>query len=312
MKTYEQMTQSVLDKAKTQKAAQRRRNNCLGLVAAGLCCIVLTITLFGRQKTPDIPQTDLSVSSTDSIDTAKPRIVLLCAASDKEEPKVMEERVITPYQAELRVRDITGMTEEQIHKIGEEEATYISKMFGTCSDNKAYGQYVLDNAFVTTISLGEFGIKLNDIDMVARLRVTTTENGILHSYPDLNAYNNYTEIERIEGDTIYINTDDFEQSPILPRTLEDRQQLHIDVDGKRLKEILARDKKDMLGLFWHISPWAVRKLNEDPQMDRSQFSDQITIRIEYTDGRVELTKIRMQIDSEGKVCAVLKGTIIGT
>ena len=45
-------------------------------------------------------------------------------------------------------------------------------------------------------------------------------------------------------------------------------------------------------------------------MDLSLFSDEITIQIDYTDGRTERSVIHMLVDSSGQISAVLEGTEI--
>lgn len=178
------------------------------------------------------------------------------------------------------------MTEEEKRQLGKDEVAYIGKMWGDLADESGFGRYMLDNVMVTTISVGEFGIKLDNMDMVARIRVSVTENGTLLSFP------------RVEG----CKTSAY--------TFEDGQQLLIDIDGESLKECLMQNERDTLGLFWTISPWSVTKLDKDPDMDLSRFSDRITITIDYTDGRAEETTVLMLVDSNGQISAMLEGTTV--
>lgn len=320
MKTYEEMTQSVMKKAQTHRAYQKRRNSNLALIMVCACCVAVSVVFINYTNREDNREIALNDSSTATLaDNSTPRLVLLCATSDKEPPRVMEERVKIPYQTELRIRHITGMTEEEISQVEKEETAYTSKLFGLFTEPRAYSRYVLDNILVTTISIGEFEIKLNDMDKVERFRISTTENGMLLTYPDVKLYEHHVS-GYLEGQSLYIETDGdiiVQSRPAGPKsessqdnTAKEDEQLHIDVDGERLKEMLAEKGLDTLGVFWHISPWAVTQLDKDPKMDLSQFSDRITIRIDYTDGRVEVTTICMEIDSSGKVYAILEGTVI--
>ena len=295
MKSYEEMTRSVLDKAQICKAAQKRRNSGVVIVAACVCCAVLTVTLAvqkDRQPGADIKlEASTTVSQNEpsevvGVDAVSPRLVLLCAPSRNDTPRVMEEKIKIPYNGELRVSDISGMTEEEKRQLGKEEAAYIENLWGDFANESGFGRYMLDNVMVTTISVGEFGIRLDAMDMVSRIRVSVTENGSIISYP------------RVEG----CKTSAY--------TFEDDQQLIIDIDGESLKESLAQNGRDTLGLFWNISPWSVTKLDKDPDMDLSQFSDRITITIDYTDGRVEETTVLMLVDSNGQISAMLEGTTV--
>lgn len=296
MKTYEEMTRSVLNKLQTRKAAQKRRNSKLFLTAACLCSIALAVSLLGKIDFFEDPDgdirlegtvtnaTDDNFSATSGSENEAPRLVLLCSASKGETPVTMKENIKIPYKAELRVRDISSMTEEEVKQVSQEENAYIDELFGKCSVGNGYSRYKLDNVLVTTISIGEFGIKLDD--MVARIRVSVTENGAVISFP------------RVEG----CKTSAY--------TFKEDQQLLIDIDGESLKECLAENGLDTLGLCWNISPWAVVKLDETPDMDLSQFSDRITITIDYTDGRVEEATILMLVDSNGQISTILEGTTV--
>lgn len=293
MKTYEQMTQSIIKKVQVHKAEQRKRRTAIASSVACVCFLALLGALIG--KTADVYSGDVTlanptVSSKNPFQDAivTPRVTLLCASSENNAFQVMEEKVKLPYKAELRVRSIAGMTETEKTELGKEEAAYISKMWGDYANESGFGRYMLDNVMVTTISVGEFGLKLDELDKVNRVRITVSENGMLISYP------------RVEN------------GKTSAYTFEDGQQLQIDIAGDSLKACLAEKDRDTLGLFWQVSPWAVTKLDDDPDMDLSLLSDKITIWIDYTDGREEITTVNMKIDSDGKIYAVLEGTDIKT
>lgn len=299
MKTYEEMTKSVMDKAQTRRAAQRRRNNTLILTATCFCLLLVTAVMAGgltddkdsgvKLENPVVSTTNkLTITNKPTISTeiAEPRVVLLCASRDGATTQILEEKIKVPYKAQVRVRDVTGMTEEERKKVAEEEAAYISEIIDLEAFGNGYGRYSLDNVIVTTISEGQFGIKLNDIDAVARIRASVTENGMLMSYP------------RVEG----CKTSAY--------TFAEDQQLLIDIDGEHLKQTLADNALDTLNLLWNLSPWTVPKIDEDPDMDLSQFRDKITIWIDYKDGREETFIISVELDSDGNVYAVLEETVI--
>lgn len=215
MKTYEEMTKSVMEKAEIHKEIRRvrRRNTAVALTTCA-CCLALAAISGGMLKDASnsdrIPTTGNSVmqsvqvhiekdevTAPEQIDTqpeapvvngSKPRITLLCAASNGATPKAMVEKIKIPRTGELRVSNIAGMTEAEKHQLGKDEAVYIAEMWGELADESGYGRYMLDNVMVTTISVGEFGIKMDDVDMVSRIRISVTENGVLISYPRVEGY----------------------------------------------------------------------------------------------------------------------------
>lgn len=301
MKSYEEMAHSVLRKAQAYKAKQTRRNRSVFVAATCLCCMALVIALVGKREKPqtDLPldnsptsktnvfldnNTTSTAGTTEAESDNKPRLVLLCAASQNDIPVVMREMIKLPYKAELRVRDISNASKEEKEQIIKEEDAYLDGLFGGNMAENGYARYSLDNALVTTIHLGTFEIKPENLDTIARIRATVTENGMLISYPRA------------------------KESHTSAYTFEDGAELVIDIDGEHLKQALVENERDTLLLHWNISPWAVTKLDKDPGMDLSAFSDRITITVDYTDGRAEIMTIQMLVDSNGQISAMLEGT----
>lgn len=294
MKTYEEMTESVLNKAKNQIACRKRGFTNIALACACLCCIILVVTLFGEIGTPDMPNGDVLMEeaftnqATEPLgaatgpETDSPKLILLCADSNDASPQIMKQKIMIPYKAELRVLKTAGMNEEEKHQACEKENAYISEMWGDLADESGFGRYTLDNVMVTTISVGTLGIKVNDWDNIARICASVTENGTLLSFPRV------------------------EECKTSAYTFKEDEQLLMEIDGKRLKECLAENGRDFLGLFWTVSPWSVTKLDKNPDMDLSEFSDRITITIEYTDGSIETATILMLVDGNGKISAMLE------
>ena len=295
MKSYKEMTESVLNKAHMQRMRTKRRIRNLTLAGAGLCCIILTAALFSPVKMPSAPSSDMPVKpDTEPVtegtsvmnppETISSGFVLLCADSENGKAKILEQSIMIPYNAEIRVLKTEGLTDAEKRQVYEKENAYVSKLWGDLADESGFGRYKLDRVMVTTISVGTLGIKVANWDTVARIRASVTENGALLSFP------------RVDG----CHTSAY--------TFKEGEQLLMDIDGEDLKQCLAESERDFLGLFWHISPWAVTKLDKDPDMNLSQFSDQITIKIDFIDGSTEEATIHMLVDENGKISVMLAGT----
>ena len=137
MKTYEEMTRSVIEKVQKRKAAQKRRNNIV-LTAVGFCLILVSAVLVGRStegNAPDFSQEDPigitmndTTQNTGSIQMEKPRFTLLCASSGDGSPEIMTEWVKVPCRAEIRVRDVSGMTEEERQELIQEIISLLSRL----------------------------------------------------------------------------------------------------------------------------------------------------------------------------------------
>ena len=293
MKTYEEMTRSVMEKAQIRRSAQRRRNGMLGFTAIGVCCVMLSLALL---DTPDDPQnlhvtlqqlpsgTATATPSEEKEGVARvlPRHLLLCAGAENDTPKVMEENIKVPYNAELRVRDVAGMTAEERKAVIEEEDAYIHRLLGENADESGWSRYCRDNVIITMIQQGSISIAFDDIETVANARISVTQNGYIF-YP------------RISG---------------LKYTQWDETGLTVEVNGDALRKGLAMLEKDNFEMYWQFATGVADQIDADPNMDLSQLSDRITVEIAYTDGRVEVSTICVEVDSTGKVNAVLEETRI--
>ena len=293
MKTYEETTRSVLEKVRIRRAAQKRRKNSLVLTTVSLCLVATSVILLGKQPKVNVPgavQQDHTVATTTppvvNIQPGQPRFTLLCASRDGTASQVLEERIKVPFKAQVCVWNVAGMSKEEHQKIINEKNAYVNQVIGNDKPDNSCGWYSLDNVLVTTICEGQFGIKLNDIDTVARIRVGVTEQGMLMSWPRAEA----------SRTSAYAVSED--------------QTLMIDIAGDTLKQRLEQSDLDTLNLIWNLSPWAVLKIEKDPDIDLSQFHDKITIWIDYKDGTQEVSTISVQLDSEGNVYAILEGTEI--
>ena len=293
MKTYEETTRSVLEKVRIRRATQKRRKNSLVLTTVSLCLVATSVILLGKQPKVNAPgavQQDHTVATTAppavNIQPGQPRFTLLCASRDGTASRVLEERIKVPFRAQVCVWNVAGMSKEERQKIINEKNAYVNQVIGNDKPDNSCGWYSLDNVLVTTICEGQFGIKLNDIDTVARIRVGVTEQGMLMSWPRAEA----------SRTSAYAVSED--------------QTLMIDIAGDTLKQRLEQSDLDTLNLIWNLSPWAVLKIEKDPDIDLSQFHDKITIWIDYKDGTQEISTISVQLDSEGNVYAILEGTEI--
>lgn len=295
MKTYEEMSNSVLEKVRIRKAVQKRRTRIV-MGTVGICCLLLLVTAMGRNTTPQEPAIQMhnptNVLQTDptkqtDVQTEKPNIApsvkVLCATSDGVNFKALNENVKVPCKAELRVRDVTGMSEEERQQVLEAENAYVRETVGEIAEEGGYSRYCLDNVIVTMVSAGEFSIAFDDIEAVSRIEISATENGYIF-YP------------RISG---------------IKYKSWDENGLTVEVDGDKLRKGLAMLDTDTFAMTWSIGRSVADRFNEDPDMEMAQIRDHITIKVAYTDGRVETKTVVMQACDNGQMTILLlDGTLL--
>lgn len=294
MKTYEEMSNAVMEKVQIRKAEQKQRVRVAALCTAGMCCLLLTVAVVSRNVMKGEPAFQIynPINSSQSEPTEStdvkpvtpdltPSIKLLCSVSNSEIPKVLKENAKVPYKAELRVRDIIGMTEDEKERILEEENAYVRQFLGENIEENLYSRYMRDNVIVTMISAGELSISFDDIETVERAQISVTENGYIF-YP------------RISG---------------IKYTKWDENGLGVEIDGNSLRKGLAMLQEDDFVMHWSIAPSVANRLNEDPDMEMAQISDYITITVAYTDGRVETKTVVVQVCDDGQITMfLLEGT----
>ena len=289
------MSNSVMEKVQICNADQRRKRNGIVLCTAGICCLLLIVTALSRNTAPKEPAIQIyNPTTTTQADAMKatcvptvtpsvtPSVQVLCATSNSEIHKVLKENVRVPYEAELRVRDVTGMTELERQEVLEEEKAYVKDRLGENPDENGCKRFCRDNVIVTLISEGELSIAFEDIETVDRIEVSVTENGYLF-YP------------RISG---------------IQYKKWDETGITVEVDGDRLRKGLEILETDNFSMNWTIAPSVADRFNEDPDMEMARISDRITIKIAYTDGSVETKTVVMQACDDGQMTILLlNGTI---
>lgn len=295
MKSYEEMSDSVLEKVRVQRAVQRR-NRRMVLCAASVCCIVLAVSVAANNLKPETPPVqiekptfvekpavDLPISPTEAVNDQQDteRISIWCASSSGS-AEVLRENVSIPYKSELRVRNVSGMSEEERAQVLDEENTYVQQIREKFEQNAGYGRYCRENVIVTRISVGEFSLAFADIESIDRIQVSVTESGYIF-YPRF-AGIRYKEL--------------------------DENGCTVEVDGDKLRKGLEMLETDKFQMVWHFNPSVAELLNENPEMALAQLSDQITITVEYTDGTVETKTVVMQVCDDGRIMAcLLDGTV---
>ena len=291
MKSYEEMTASVLQKAQSRKI-KLARNRKIGLSMLLVGCFSLAIWLVGMVLPVWIARygDNSTISATIGLPTDDTdreeftqRLTLLCAVPSESSAKVMESNVVLPYKAEIRVWDITGMTEVQLQeRILEEERIYKEQMKAIYPEGFHYGRHRRDNVIVTVFSAGCFQIEFEDVNAVARIRATVTEDGYLMAYP------------RAENGSYSAQAGWF----------------GIDIDGESFRQSLTMKQNESLEMFWQISTLVADKIDIDPNIDLAVIEDTITLVVDYIDGREEIVKVHISVDSQGQVSAMCEEMVV--
>ena len=171
MKNYEQMTQSVLIRAEAERMAQKRKRRTLLTAAACLCVVGLTVFAGAKAR------------QTGGEERRESRVSVFCiTANAAEQPQQMLKDGTLPYDAILRVRDITGLSDSQVQALQSADKEYAEEL--AAKDPGEHGKFrwsvtsrKTDRTLVTTIYAGFYYLTVDDYAQVRDISVTTTGIG---------------------------------------------------------------------------------------------------------------------------------------
>ena len=190
MKSYDEMTQSVLVRAEKERIVQKRRNRNIVLsVIAGVCCLTCAILVGMRLNTPE-PQdpmlNDVTVSTapepstteTDPISKKSHEITLLNMSEDGTYVQMVND-VNMPLYAQFRIRDVRGLTDAEIDKVRREEESAANAIFAQIKGDSSIAQFSGHGAVISTFFVGKIGVLIEDFTLVEDVSITTTSVGSL-------------------------------------------------------------------------------------------------------------------------------------
>jgi hypothetical protein len=210
----------------------------------------------------------------------------------------MEPGMMIPLKSQLRVKDVTGMTEAEIEAVAKAEKDYADNLIAAHPDakgpgwmqfNPSHGTDENKHLVVTYIHVGDVIIKTDDISQIESIRATTKNSTLI--FPafsseqrealadDLEAYWNFYDVYPVTQDYM--------------------------ITGESLKG-------------WYYIPYGgiqvtlglgdgvVRYLNEN-LVPLSQISETLTFTVTYVDGTVETHTIDMIFNDNGEIYATYWG-----
>lgn len=167
MKSYEEMTDAVLSRVKVERAAQKRRNRKLAVAA--ICVCFAGLAVFAGAKADQ--------------QARAPRVSVFCvSANASEQRQEMVKGEELPYNAEIRVRDISGLGEQELAELRNADKEYARQIAGQDSEgnnvpNWGVTSFGSDKTLITSIYVGSFYVTVEDYNQIQDVTATTTEIG---------------------------------------------------------------------------------------------------------------------------------------
>lgn len=313
MKTYEEMAQSVIRRAKARKTMRKRI--FAGSVAAVLV-LGLGLGMMMKNRPVDAPTLQnppITAEPEEIVVTLDPnagspiqtlpskeetnhRVTFLLAEGNH--TTSMEQGREIPMQSQLRVQDVTGMTDEEIDAVAKAEQDYAEHLIASYPDAKgpgwmqfspSHGTDTNKHLVVTYIHVGAVILKTNDIAQIESIQATTKNSAL--TIPAFTS----EQREALADDPEAM----FEFYDLYPVT-----QDYL-ITGDALKD-------------WYYIPYGgiqvnlglgngvVKYLNEK-SVPLSQLSETLTFTVTYVDGTVETHTLDMIFNDNGEIYATYWG-----
>ena len=274
MKTYHEMTESVLEKAGTEiLKKQRRCRNGVCIAASGLClALLLTVLGMGLEQPPEISPTlpvdqpGLSVDATDAPQPteqqAKVKITYLSNIVGQTTQETVSPNVSMPLNGMIRIRDTRGLTEEEVDEARQEENAIANEF---CLGGRgSVIRWGYTGAITTIVSNGGITLDFSDCSAVENLEVETTEVGSVNRGASLSGPN------PVKGEIYWPSV----------------REAYFD---------------------WSISSEFAFALHKDPTIPLESIRDTITIKIDYANGTKETLIFDITVNEEGYIFVTQRG-----
>ncbi|MBR7122259.1 MAG: hypothetical protein IKC95_02260 [Oscillospiraceae bacterium] len=267
MKDYNEMAESVLQRAKIRATRQKKqRHIVIGLVTATLSLAILFTTVgMGKNRNPaDGTTPTISTNNHTSYEPTQ-QVYLLAVTEDGADLTLMQANVTLPMKSMLRVRSLKRLTKSEIEK-----AVYEEKVFRDAfeakyknSDGSIFEWLRSEDAIIQYLSGGKHSLILPDASQIESVVRETT--GVLDIGESWGVYNEDVIIG--EG----------ENAVIIPKgSYRIFLEIRMGLDTQRYFE-------------------------NHPDTPLSTINDIITLTINYKNGTTEILRFNVAVDDEGDI-----------
>ncbi len=304
MKTYEQMARDVLRRIDDINVNRRRRRQNALRATVAVSCAVLTV--LAGAGVPSLMPKESTISSDETVKPIATSVLQIAYLSENGwNRRVMKEQIETQMRYKLSVIDTRGLTTTQRETLRQEKVAQLeqelSEFYSEYSSGGGGVNSAWDNALFVTLRGGSFQLDLNEEKEVESIRAECSsiygeaEFGI-HS---INLVGQKVAYQAKWYDGIEQRTE--------KETRHGNVFLHamgVTLDGKTYDCIRQNGE---FYIRWKPSSKLYETLNDNPSRPLSEFSDQMTITVNYTDGSRDNHKIDIVFHDDGNIGAVYHG-----
>lgn len=278
MKTDKEMSHSILCRVNEIKSERKAVRNGILSLAALTCAFVFIMAAVFSLYTENTSFTDKSTAVT--TEAAPRRSVFLMVASAAYETETLINKdtdVILPMGGILTAKDTKGMTNEEKDTVMLSLKKRLLELYGKDCSWMLRG--VQEDTTVYFGTADCLKVKAEDSESIDSITISCTENGKL-TVSDKSKLGSALPSE-------YIKTV--------------KQGETVTVTGKEYAEIYG--KADGIRIEWFLSDGMINTFKASPDTPLSAVTDEITVKIDYTDSSTEKYTVSLSFDDDGILSA---------
>lgn len=277
MKTNREMANDILCKVNSIKEERRMMKNRMGRVAALSCVFALIFVAVFSLFIGGTSTDDRFVSASSENTPPKKAFLMVANAAYETETVINKDADVTlPMGGILVAKDTKGMTFSEKDTVMLELKERLIQLYGKDCDWHLRG--IQEDTTVYFGTADYLKVKIENPDSVDKISISCTDNGII-------TVSDKSKLEGLLSE--YIKTI--------------KQGTSITVTGKEYAEIY--EKTDGIPIDWFLSESLVNTFKTSPDTPLSTVKDEITVKINYTDGSEETYTISLSFDDEGMLSA---------
>ncbi len=278
MKTDKQMAQNILCRVNEIKEERRTTKNSLLSLAAATCAFVFILAAVFSLYFESTPFTDKNIAATTETAPRRSAFIMVASAAYETETLINKDAdVILPLGGILTAKATKGMSNEEKDTVMLGLKERLLELYGKDCNWMLKG--VQEDTTVYFGTADYLKVKAEDSESIDNITISCTENGKL-TVSDKSKLGSALPSE-------YIKTV--------------KQGATVTVTGKEYAEIYG--KADGIRIEWFLSDEMINSFKASPDIPLSAVKDEITVKIDYTDGSTEKYTVSLSFDDNGILSA---------
>lgn len=289
----------------TEKVKPKRKHRAFTAGVAAVICIAIVCVSMGiggiTMKTNPLSPTVFEPTQSDtSHSKAAPGFVMFAYADTNDKIEIAELDVSTPFTSKIGIKNIKGMSEEQIQKEVDKVHKDFNFIESEYKDKTILCQMLthcerLTDSIVYSAYCGYFDLDLDEgtYDAVKKIRVT-------------NDNRKFGEMEICARDCFY-NDDltrkddgiDYTKSAYITNYESEWAELSGDRFRKCME--LSKNSETKFNINWKLSYEAYDIFDANPNYDLGTIDDTLTFEVEFNDGAISRSIVNLSFDSDGNM-----------